>query len=79
MQSSKTSSFMQSLSRLSGARVHQGAPSSSGDQAGCAELAIRHVLVPLDGSPVGKGAVGSTQSVRVVDTAGSCASETLSS
>jgi nucleotide-binding universal stress UspA family protein len=57
MQSSKTSSFMKSLSRLSGARVHQGAPSSSGDQAGCAELAIRHVLVPLDGSPVAECAL----------------------
>ena len=52
MQSSKTSSFMQSLSRLPGARVHPGEPLSSGDQAGCGELTIRHVLIPLDGSPL---------------------------
>jgi len=49
---SETPSFMQSVSHLSGALVHRGEPVSGGDRAGCGELTIRHVLVPLDGSPL---------------------------
>jgi nucleotide-binding universal stress UspA family protein len=57
MRSHKIPSFMQSLSRLSGALEHPGRPVSGEDQAGCGELTIRHVLVPLDGSPLAECAL----------------------
>jgi nucleotide-binding universal stress UspA family protein len=57
MHSHKTSSFIQSTSPLSGALEHPGQPSSGGDQAGCAELTIRHVLVALDGSSLAECAL----------------------
>lgn len=56
MHSHKTSTFMQSVSPLSGAPKPPGQP-LSGDQPGCAELTIRHVLVALDGSSLAECAL----------------------
>lgn len=72
MQSHELSSFTQSPSRRSGAPqqpaaavgpTEETAPATGvgllagKDQAGCGELSIRHVLVPLDGSPLAECAL----------------------
>ena len=72
MQSHKISSFTQSPSRVSGATREPGAAAGpteetapatgvkslkGEDRSGCGELVIRHVLVPLDGSPLAECAL----------------------
>jgi nucleotide-binding universal stress UspA family protein len=57
MSLNEITSFMQPVAPLPGTAERPGRPSEAGEQVGCDDRAIHHVLVPLDGSALAECAL----------------------